>query len=651
MFMKYLFILFLFLPPMAFSQGNIDELLAKLRSTPPGRDKLLSYLNISKYYQSGQADSATHYAIEGLKLAIHLNYKQSEAQMLYQMGAINEIHGNLQTAEQHLAEASIIFNRIKDKKGLSDTYRELGIVEGRKGNLKKATDYLMDAIKLCRVTDDQPGTVQCYITLGDILEQNGNWDKALTYYIEAQKLDRRMPLSDTYFTILNNIGNIYLKKGNLFTAIRYFKQGISQSDTSIYAHAHILFLTNSGDAYQKLGDQDNAIKYYKNALVNAIQFELPEAQVKALIKVASVIKETNVNKSLEHLQNALSIARQIPHKKLEAEVYMAMLEIHRQQKHYQNALFILEKQHKLLDSLFIINKTQEIASLQVKYELEKSKNYIEQLQLNSQKRIYERNIGIAVIIAILIILFILIAYFRKTKTINKKLQESNRIKDKLFSIIGHDLRAPIGSLSQMLEILETDDLSPEEQKQIVSDLKKQSEASFEVLSSLLKWGKIQLQGLKVDFTNFQPKNIIDKNILILFNQAKSKSITISNDITNELYVYADSDHFDFIIRNLISNAIKFSYLNGTIEIRSQISSRGDFVIFSVKDYGTGISEIQQQQFLRSNINVSFGTNGETGTGLGLLLSKEFVQSNGGRIWLESEEKKETTFYFSLKKGS
>lgn len=640
---KILLFLLLGISSSAFSQVNILELHSKLRKTRNDKAKLPLYLSISHYYQQKQSDSASLYAIEGLKIATRLKDKKSQGLLLYQLGLINIENDNLSTAHEHMTAALEIFEELKDRKNIILTFEELGVIQSKGNNLVQATVYLGKAIQLSKETKDTLNMIHSYLKLGCIHEFNEDHSKALTYFKKAQELNKNLPLTKVNLAILHHIGRVHLKTGNHEAAIAHFKQGIESTDTSV--HKNIKFLTQTADAFQQAGRNDSALRYHKDALDKAQKFSLPEEQAKVLIKMAGIVKNSNSNKSLEHLQNALTIAKNISHPKLTAEVYRAMSEIYRQQQRYDDAIFTLEQQHALLDSLFIINQTHELAGIQAKNALLES---TERVELLEQKRRLGIAFGLTFVLITLLVGLLVWNNVRKTKAINEKLSESNLVKDRLFSIIGHDLRGPIGNMPQLLSILEIEGLPVEEQQEIVAILKQQSEASFEVLTSLLNWGKIQIQGVAVSMSDFKPKGIVNKNIGVVQNQAKEKSVSITNNVDADLSVFADASHFDFIIRNLLTNAIKFSYQDGTIEINSAPSTEKNFVVFSVRDTGAGISAEQQKQFLKSNIDVSYGTKGEKGTGLGLLLIKEFVQSNGGKIWLESEEKMGSTFYFSLK---
>jgi len=215
----------------------------------------------------------------------------------------------------------------------------------------------------------------------------------------------------------------------------------------------------------------------------------------------------------------------------------------------------------------------------------------------------------------------------------------------LFSIIGHDLKGPAGSAAQLFALMDTEDFSVEELKGMISELRKQTDASFELLQTLFEWGCAQLQGVQVKPEWIDTQPIIQKNIALLSRQAALKNITINDHSPADTRIFADPNHVDFIIRNLLSNAIKFTYENGHIDLEAWQNDKE--MIFAVKDNGIGISPAQQIVFLKTNLQVSFGTKGEKGSGLGLLLIKEFLQANQGRIWLESKEGEGATFYFTF----
>ena len=363
------------------------------------------------------------------------------------------------------------------------------------------------------------------------------------------------------------------------------------------------------------------------------------------------MKDQDAVQGIKHLKNALQISHVIGNKALSAEIYHSLNVLYKQQSQYQQALLALEQYHLLNDSLLNRNKGHQIAVLQSSYELLEAKNHLQVVEIESQKSAFERNLYLMVALVVLIMLVIGAFYIYKIRNLNKRLGDTNAVKDKLFSIIGHDLRNPIGGITQLLAIVESGELNAKEQQEIISLIRGQGDVALEILNSLLLWGQTQLKGIEVTPTVFDPIAIINKNKQVLQNQLLDKSIRVNMGIPETLNVRGDVNHFDFIIRNLLSNAIKFSYESGEIEISADLNTLTGKVIFSVKDYGKGISSEQLEGFSTKNLDVSFGTKGEKGTGFGLMLSREFIKANNGRLWVESQEGKGTTFYFTFDKSS
>ena len=191
---------------------------------------------------------------------------------------------------------------------------------------------------------------------------------------------------------------------------------------------------------------------------------------------------------------------------------------------------------------------------------------------------------------------------------------------------------------------------PEEYKEVFSTLKEHSIIILETLDKLMLLGKSLLKQNNYEPQNFNPSSYIAKNIELLSITAKKKNIEIKNYIPDDVLLFADAMHFDFILRNLLTNALKFSFMGGIIELSANKGLKNGFVVFSVKDYGIGITEDRLKQMFKSAIRTTYGTENEKGNGIGLLLVHEFILQNGGELWVDSKEGQGSTFNFSLKNG-
>jgi PAS domain S-box-containing protein len=237
----------------------------------------------------------------------------------------------------------------------------------------------------------------------------------------------------------------------------------------------------------------------------------------------------------------------------------------------------------------------------------------------------------------------------KYRTLAENLREMNTTKDKLFSIIAHDMRGPIGSFIQVLDIL-TGEMKIDDNMRddLLEELCNSSKNIFNLLENLLNWSKIQRSLITLHPKKFNLTDSLRENIDLLSPNSKQKGINISLNTDENVGVFADKDTINLIIRNLISNAIKFTPERGTIQISADNS--GELCEVSIKDSGVGmIRDILENLFKPGSYYSSFGTNGERGSGIGLVLVKDFVERNGGVLRAESVPGEGSRFLFTLPK--
>jgi len=226
-----------------------------------------------------------------------------------------------------------------------------------------------------------------------------------------------------------------------------------------------------------------------------------------------------------------------------------------------------------------------------------------------------------------------------------ELAELDTLKTKLFSVISHDLRSPMYALRNLFKNLHHKDTPAQEIKKIVPDVLMDLNYTIGLMENLLQWSKTQMHSTAINPKELDLSKMINEVLQLLRLQAESKQIYIENKNNSPVYVYADKDMVNLILRNLLSNAIKFTPSQGYIEIGvTEISS---FVEIYVQDTGIGISKDAIQKINESNFYTTKGTSSESGTGLGLMLCKEFLQKNGGQMHIESQPGKGSIFSFTL----
>ena len=236
-------------------------------------------------------------------------------------------------------------------------------------------------------------------------------------------------------------------------------------------------------------------------------------------------------------------------------------------------------------------------------------------------------------------------YLDQLATKRQELEDLNKLKDKLLSVVSHDFRSPLNSLRGTLTLFLKGALTNEELNMLTKDLVEKLDNTYNLLENLLNWAKSQMQGMKVYAKEVDLKTISKDCVDLLFPVANKKHIKINNNIKKPTTVFADNEMVKLLIRNLMSNAIKFTTTGN--EIILDVKPDKDFVTISVKDNGTGISNENQDKLFKLESFSTRGTSNESGMGLGLLLCKDFVQRNGGKIWFESELGKGSIFFFTL----
>ena len=340
-----------------------------------------------------------------------------------------------------------------------------------------------------------------------------------------------------------------------------------------------------------------------------------------------------------------------------------LYKIAKSEKDITTSLVYLEKAEAYSDSISKEQNKTNLAMLKAKLAFEEEKTKLEHKSLatiNQQRNYISWFTGILVVAVVIIIIIYRIN--KKRKELNavladktrvlidneRKLNETNETKDKLFSIVGHDLRGPIISLKGLLEV-SLNEINGESQFQRFGPkLHKDLEHIHFTLDNLLNWGQTQMQGARVEPVEIIIKKEIEGIFGLFEENLKNKNITHVNSLDKNLCALADLNHFRIIFRNLISNAIKFTHENGTIQIKGETTHKE--TVIKVIDNGVGMTKENIEKIWDNKEHVStFGTLSEKGTGLGLMLCKEMVEKNNGTIHVESEIDSGTSFYIRLPK--
>lgn len=227
----------------------------------------------------------------------------------------------------------------------------------------------------------------------------------------------------------------------------------------------------------------------------------------------------------------------------------------------------------------------------------------------------------------------------------EELELANQSKTKLFSIMAHDLKSPLNSIQNFLEILQEFDIREDEKRTINASLLRETKYTKQMLINLLSWSKTQMAGTKVKMVKLDLAKTLEATLLLQASIAEEKAIILHNNLREGIELIADRDMLELVVRNLVNNAIKFTPSGGEIIVSYEL--RGDECWIMVKDNGIGIAKAAYKDIFSLHAPSTYGTNNEKGVGLGLVLCKEFISAQKGNIWVESTIDVGTTFFISL----
>ena len=559
---------------------------------------------------------------------------------------------------------------LKNASNINDSIEimtELGRLNYRNDFHQLAIENFYDALKLSEEINDKESKATLINNIAAIYYKNKDLENALTYFIQSYEIEKESGNKLGVSKSLNNIAIIYNEMNELEKSLEYYHQALEirkeLKDEVGIATIH----NNMGLVFMKKENYNEAIRHYKLATEIYIKHNEHRSLANTFGNLArACLLEKEFSDAQYYIQKSFKQLEIEPSVFIEKDNYFVLYSINKEQGNYKEALSNYEKFEKIKDSLNSEEVLGEIQKLKLKYESDRKELENIQLKTESEKqeaRIRFQNILVISIIVVLILVSVLAFLSYKNSMIRKKsieqleqqkaliekknieLHKLDQIKNKIFSVISHEVRNPLNSLLGTVELLTSGYLSTEEFFKLSTDLKQKVNQTTIFLNNLLIWAKSQMEGIKTKKEKFVLNDVINDMLEILKEQADMKGVEIERKFEGEFDVKADKNMIGIVVKNLISNAIKFTNKGEKVVIN--VLKNGKFAIINVSDQGIGISKDNQKKILGEETFSTMGTAQEVGTGLGLVLSKSFAEENGGKLWLESEEGKGSTFSFSV----
>ncbi|MEO5912441.1 MAG: tetratricopeptide repeat protein [Pelobium sp.] len=651
----YNFFIFLFLSPIFFIQNpNLKKQKELIKAEENDSLVVASYLDVISLFNPDQTDSIQLYFDEALKYVKKKSYQEGAYLINYKFGKYLSSHGNLIDATYYLNQALGEANINKDKAKIAAVENTLGMIFGKKGEYALATKHLFKSLRLFEELHDINGQVSSYIKLGTISQLNGDFKYALKYADKATEINKKLGDKRYELDLLNNKAIIYAESGDMANALKMFKQTYDRSEgEDKFSFSKVSALINIGLVYKEMQDYDLALSYLKKSVIEAERYNLTNEKVRTQFNIALLLHEKGDYKA-SNIETLIAVknARKEVFLDIETESLHLLEENFKALKDYKQALMYSDQHQEALSKLKSVEQNKEIANLRINYDLKKSQQQVELLdQLNKKNEKQKNLILLLFLVCGLSMIIFAVSYYRIRKLSrnqviqSKLLSESNEFKNKLFSIIGHDLRGAYNSTLGFLHLMKEGDMNKEEEQLFINKVIVQSSVALNTLDNLLLWGHSQIKEIKTYPELFEVNQEIKKSIDFYREQYTDKNITIDYVEQAGVLINADRNHFDFIIRNLLSNAMKFTPNGGNVKVIS--SELYGQQRFCVADTGTGLSDEQKNEIFSPNSKSTLGTENEKGTGLGLMLCKEFVEKNGGKIWIEKGIGTGAQFCFTL----
>ncbi len=613
----------------------------------------LSLLVISKGYSSPANDSVKYYLEESKK----------------------NIYTDFPKAKLYLEKADFFAHQSKNKDLIADVAHNYGGTYYNLGSYDIAMKKFMQALSIYESTNNKLGISKCLMGQGLVQQGIDRNEEAIKLFRRAIVLNKQTRNQVLLSKNLLNIGISEIELNKKESAYKNFmlsyKMAISNKDFEMQHFA----LNKLGSIHYLRNNLDSSIYYYKKLISDINKPNNWELSFAYTGLSEAFLKKGDYKSAEKYGFQGFNMAEKVEAKWDIAKASGVLAEVLNAEGKFEEAYKYLKINKIYNDSLFDETKLQQINLLQLKTTESQNEKLSTLNEVSEQKLKYGRIAVISMVLLLLFLLIILYQYYRNTKfkqklyeelerknidiknrkalitSQNRTLSDLNHTKNRLFSILSHDLKSPIASIRQVLELLEFGNITDEEMKIITEHLMIQVEGTSRLLNNLLHWSMTQLDGARTNREDLVLEDILQDSMGAMLLMIENKEIEIVRLYSkNDEKIRADKGHVHVILNNLLSNAIKFTPKRGRIEIK--YSEDAPFYNLHITNSGSKISQAKINEILNfeKRMDSEKGTVLEEGTGLGLLLVKQFLSENKGKLQVINHPEGGTEFIVSFEKA-
>ena len=670
----FLLVVLLFFTTGSFAQNSKrDSILFEIhlkRTSKKFNQKDTLYINdliqLAYEFRYYNLDSLMVLSKESLKLSDDASFINGQIESNRNIGGFYSDKGQVDQAITYFQKA---YNQA-DKAGKTllkvKSLNDLSTEYGHQGNYSLALKGYLDAIEIANEEGFKSLLSIINENIANLYLSQNDYTQAMVFFKKVKAINEEIGNPIYIAETLSNMASAYADMNEL----EYAMFNINLSITTFEKEKIIEWLAYcyeiKGKIYLKSGKYQWALYWYKQSELLHKDIDDERGKIGLLNGLAEAhLNQENDSVAKQYAMEGFELSKKIGYRLGIKDCTYLLYKINKKQNNHKDALWYHEIFQITSESLARTDNEKALNMLKTKMEYDQQK---QQLIIENEKALGKQKVYIYLFLILFIIFVIFFFIVRKNeivqKTLNKELlskkkdleekqaylNELNLTKNKLFSIIGHDLRGPIGAFQGLLKLFKEGEMTKEEFLNFVPKLKVDIDTIAFTLNNLLSWGQSQMNGAITKPTVTQLDSIVKENIALLSEIADAKTIEFTNLIGPDCKLWADPNQIDIIIRNLLSNALKFTPNFGKIEIGA--IQKVNYIEIYVKDNGVGMNEETMGKIFKKDTNhTTYGTNDEKGTGLGMSLCKEMVEKNQGKIWVSSALGKGSSFYFTIPKSN
>jgi signal transduction histidine kinase len=644
--------------PLIYSAQRGEEPESCLRKATTPSEKLKCLSGLLAYYMEEAPQKAREYGNQALRILEVVPNNNIKIKVLLGICGASCGLGEYREALAMGREAETLAHKIGGKSELNTVYIFLANIFL---NLDNSQDVLSYAYKIKTISEelqDEFGIVTAHYFIARVDHSLKEYEKALSNYKKALEISKKLKIKTYIAKILGSMAQVYFDLNQYQKALDLYSRELKIMKNIGKEGEIARIMHNIARVYSKTGKYTQALQHDLQALSHFKKIGVKGRIAHVFGSIGQDYRNLNdYEKAFDYLDKSLKMSVEMGIKETEKLLYKEYTLIYKAMADYKNALIYHEKFKEISDEILSKDRNKRIAFLKVAHEVEKKEKKNQLLKKNNQ--IQKMELYLLAMASVLILIIALVTYNRyrtrkKAEQVlrasEQKLKKMNAAKDKLFTIIAHDLGSPLNSLLLSALHLENhfQSLGEEELEEFINNIYKQTRDMSDLLENLLQWAMVQIGKIKQNPEVVDLCLLTEETLEQIEYSAQKKKIHLASHIIENTFAWADKNMMKAVIRNLLSNAVKYTHLGGEVKITS--TDAGNQIEITVSDNGVGIAIEKAESLFTEEIHESTrGTANEKGTGLGLMLCKEFVEKNGGKIRVQSQPDRGSHFSFTLPK--